>query len=54
MPKALKIILTIIIVLALAMLAIKGLSNEDDWICVDKEWVKHGNPNAPMPIIECK
>jgi hypothetical protein len=27
--------------------------SEDDWICVDGEWVKHGYPSAPMPIEEC-
>ncbi|GAI36174.1 unnamed protein product, partial [marine sediment metagenome] len=26
---------------------------EDDWICVNEEWVKHGVPSAPMPIQPC-
>lgn len=26
---------------------------EDDWICVDGEWVKHGVPSAPMPTESC-
>ncbi|MDP1629019.1 MAG: GerMN domain-containing protein [bacterium] len=26
---------------------------EDDWICVDGQWVKHGNPSAPMPLESC-
>lgn len=26
---------------------------EDDWICVDGEWVKHGAPSAPMPTEPC-
>jgi hypothetical protein len=26
---------------------------EDDWICVDKTWVKHGNPSSPMPESGC-
>ena len=26
---------------------------EDDWICVDGQWVKHGNPRAPMPTEGC-
>ena len=26
---------------------------EDDWICVDSQWVKHGNPSAPMPTKPC-
>lgn len=27
--------------------------NEDDWICVDNRWVKHGNPKAPIPTGVC-
>lgn len=26
---------------------------EDDWICVNNEWVKHGNPSAPKPESGC-
>ncbi len=26
---------------------------EDDWICVNNEWVKHGNPSAPIPTTGC-
>lgn len=26
---------------------------EDDWICVNGEWVKHGVPSAPMPTEPC-
>jgi len=27
--------------------------SEDDWICVDGQWVKHGVPYAPMPTTGC-
>lgn len=27
--------------------------SEDDWICVEGQWVKHGYPSAPMPEGEC-
>ena len=26
---------------------------EDDWICADGKWVKHGNPSVPMPDKLC-
>jgi hypothetical protein len=26
---------------------------EDDWICTDKGWVRHGNPSVPIPTSEC-
>lgn len=32
---------------------VKGLSGEDDWICSDSGWVKHGNPSASMPTEVC-
>ena len=27
--------------------------SEDDWICVDGEWIKHGVPSAPKPTEPC-
>jgi len=26
---------------------------EDDWICVNGDWVKHGMPSTPMPTEPC-
>jgi len=26
---------------------------EDSWLCVDGQWIKHGNPSAPMPESGC-
>ncbi|MFA6028121.1 MAG: hypothetical protein WC752_04315 [Patescibacteria group bacterium] len=43
----------VLLVLASAMLAIKGLSKEDDWICSNGQWVQHGHPSAPMPTEAC-
>lgn len=28
--------------------------SEDSWLCVDGEWVKHGNPSAAMPQAGCE
>lgn len=28
--------------------------NEDTWICQNGEWVKHGNPSQPQPVIPCE
>ena len=27
--------------------------DEDTWICVEGEWVRHGVPRAPMPKEPC-
>lgn len=48
MKKATLTILVIIGMAAVIVLSLKLLSNEDDWICVNGQWVKHGNPRAPM------
>lgn len=26
---------------------------EDAWLCVGGQWVRHGNPSAPMPVSGC-
>jgi len=38
-------------VLAFALFVIRG--SEDTWLCVNGEWVKHGNPSTPMPTTGC-
>ena len=54
MNKLLKISLLILIIIFIAF-AIRFLfgGSEDDWICVDGEWVKHGVPYAPKPTGLC-
>ena len=32
---------------------IRLISGEDDWICQNGEWVKHGMPSAPKPTTPC-
>ena len=27
--------------------------DEDTWLCQNNQWVKHGNPSAPMPTTAC-
>lgn len=52
-----KLIYTIFILIffiALAIASIRLFSGEDDWICKDGQWVKHGNPSFEAPLVECK
>lgn len=54
MKKTLLIIFVIIGVLAAAAVGLVLLrGNEDTWLCVDGEWVKHGNPAAFKPTKPC-
>ena len=53
MKKYWYIILLAIIAIALIILGIRIFSGEDDWICQNEEWVKHGNPNSPKPETKC-
>jgi len=47
------IIILIIIFTTLFLRFILG-GPEDDWMCQNGEWVKHGVPSAPMPEVECE
>lgn len=56
MPKAKNIILIIVFVVIICLLGVGLLfirGDEDTWLCVDGEWVRHGNPDAPMPESGC-
>ena len=43
----------IILLIVIVVLAIRLISQEDDWICVDGEWVKHGVPKSTKPEGYC-
>ncbi len=52
-----KVIYIAIIILIMVLMAVFGLrlfSGEDDWICQNGQWFKHGNPDFPAPTVECK
>ena len=49
-----RIILLAIIAIIVIILCIRFFSGEDDWICQNGEWVKHGNPSVEKPIIPCE
>ena len=46
------LILTIIVVAIFFLRFVVG-GSEDDWICDNGQWVKHGVPSAPMPEEPC-
>lgn len=44
----------LLIVLALStVFIIRLISGEDNWVCEEGIWVKHGNPTGPMPSKQC-
>ncbi|HUW21426.1 MAG TPA: hypothetical protein VMW41_02030 [Candidatus Bathyarchaeia archaeon] len=51
----LKKVLFIFSILLLGWLSVRFAIGgpEDDWICVNGQWVRHGYPSAPMPETEC-
>ena len=50
-----KIISVALLVLTVVggLIFVRFLTPEDDWICVDGRWARHGNPSAPMPDEQC-
>jgi|GEM_PF-1825226 len=46
--------LILLVWIIFALLAIRAFSgNEDTWFCQNGEWIKHGNPDLPMPEVRC-
>jgi len=57
-----QIIKRIILSIATALLLLAGAigffrfvigGDEDTWICVEGQWLRHGNPSAPKPSGLC-
>lgn len=42
-----------LLVVVLFIILVKGLSGEDDWICKNGQWIRHGNPSSQMPTNIC-
>jgi hypothetical protein len=53
MKKGLIIGIVFFVLIGLGLLSAKFFSGEDDWICRDGEWIKHGNPKAGKPTQNC-
>lgn len=51
MAKKIIILIILFLIVAVALLIFRG--SEDDWLCQNGQWVKHGNPSAPMPTSGC-
>lgn len=43
-----------IIFFVLAIATLRLFSGEDNWICKNGQWIKHGQPDFPAPTIPCK
>lgn len=43
-----------ILAIVLTIGILRTFSGEDNWVCKDGVWQKHGQPNFPAPITECK
>jgi uncharacterized membrane protein len=43
-----------LLILLLVIAGLRFLSGEDSWLCKDGQWIKHGNPSAPMPNNKCQ
>ncbi len=44
----------IVILMMMTVFGLRLLSGEDDWICQNGQWTKHGQPDWPAPTVECK
>ncbi len=45
--------LAVLLIIALFIVRFIFGGAEDDWICSDSGWVKHGNPSSEMPTSGC-
>lgn len=49
-----KYVYLFLVIIAGTLFLIRLISGEDDWICQNGQWVKHGQPSAPVPQSECR
>ncbi len=49
-----RLIFPIVLIATIAAVLIFLRGDEDNWICQNGRWVKHGNPSRPMPTAACE
>jgi uncharacterized membrane protein len=42
-----------LMILLFTVFGLRLFSGEDDWMCQDGQWIKHGQPSVPMPTKKC-
>lgn len=47
------ILMGIAALVLIALFLVRTFTPEDNWICENGEWVRHGNPSSPMPVETC-
>ncbi len=52
--KTLYTIIALVVFLVIMVIGLRFFSGEDNWICSNGQWVKHGNPSFPPPTAQCK
>jgi len=52
--KFIYVVVGVLLILLLTIAGLRLLSGEDNWMCQNGQWIKHGQPSAPMPSLECK
>jgi len=53
MKKHLKLIIVITVFIIVLILLVRIFSGEDNWVCSNGKWIKHGNPSDSMPNQQC-
>lgn len=53
-PQKMKYVYLFLVILGLLVFVIRFTSPEDDWICNNGNWVKHGQSSAPKPEAPCQ
>ncbi len=48
------IIFVIILLILVSIFTLRFFSGEDNWICQNSQWIKHGNPSFDAPKSICK
>lgn len=52
--KKLYLFVAVVVIMMFALFGLRLFSGEDNWVCQNGLWQKHGQPDFPAPLTECK
>lgn len=47
-------IFVLVLFLGMFIVSVRLFSGEDNWICENGQWIKHGSPSYPAPSVKCE
>jgi len=51
--KPILIVISVVVIIVIVIFSARIFTPEDNWLCENGTWTRHGNPTDAMPTLDC-